>query len=200
MAYTVHDGHGTPPTWRQKLIAAWLTANDVDPNVVSAAHPVTVLMVPFRPADEPDGPPWMIQVIVLHQYYVRADGAKETDLILRRPVVFQRTVPLKVPFPADTPPGDEGAARGEEPQVQPVEEDQRPPQHQERTQGDEQQAIRPAQAEEVPHRRSGARPQRPGEGVGSRIAGAEEGRSKGRGAQVPEPQEKRQGPQEEVTE
>jgi hypothetical protein len=111
IAYTVHDGHGVPPAWRRKLIAAWLTANDVNPDDVSASYPVTVLTVPFRPSEAADdGEPWMLQVIVLHQYYTRADGAKEQNLITRKPVVFQRTVPLKVPFPPDQehqqPPGE----------------------------------------------------------------------------------------------
>lgn len=111
-AYTAHDGHGTPPPWRRQLIAAWLTANDVDPDLVSAAHPVTVLTVPFRPAHTADqGEPWQVQVIVLHQYYANPDGVKEQNLITRKPVTFQRTVPLKVPFPADTT--DEGTTRGE---------------------------------------------------------------------------------------
>lgn len=114
IAYTVHDGHGVPPAWRRKLIAAWLTANDINPDDVAAFHPVSVLTVPFRPAETADdGEPWLVQVIVLHQYYTRPDGAKEPNLITRRPVTFQRTVPLKVPFPADSA-HEEQAARPEE--------------------------------------------------------------------------------------
>jgi hypothetical protein len=184
VACTVHDGHGTPPAWRQKLIAAWLTANDIDPNLVSAAHPVTVLMVPFRPADEPDGPPWMIQVIVLHQYYVRADGAKETDLILRRPVTFQRTVPLKVPFPAETAPGDEGATRGET-QGQAAQEAP-------------QKVIRPAREARISDPRQGARQSGPLEGQAARNEGAAEEGPRRRDEAVPEPEEDRRRPQEEV--
>jgi hypothetical protein len=101
IAYTVHDGRGTPPKWRLKLIAAWLTANDVDPGNVSADHPITVLTVPFRPEEAADGGPWQIQVIALHQHFVRPDGKKEQNLLTRRPVDFQRTIPLKVAFPPE---------------------------------------------------------------------------------------------------
>ncbi|WP_051947310.1 hypothetical protein [Streptomyces scabiei] len=105
LAYAVHDGHGTIPRWKRQLIAAWLTANDISPDDVSATHPLTVITVPFRPAGTvDDAGPLLIQVIVLHQYYVRPDGAKEEDLITRRPVAFQRTVPLKVAWPPDPAP------------------------------------------------------------------------------------------------
>lgn len=184
MAYTVHDGHSTPPAWRQKLIAAWLTANDIDPDVVSAAHPVTVLTVPFRPADNPDGPPWLIQVIVLHQYYVRLDGAKETDLIARRPVTFQRTVPLKVPFPADTAPGDEGATRGQA--------------DQQAAQEAPQEVIRPARSAPLPDRHKGEGSERTGEGSAERIEVDAEDHPRPRHEAVPEPEEDRRRPEKEV--
>lgn len=119
IALTVHDGHGMPPAWRRKLIAAWLTANDVNPDNVSADHPISVLTVPFRPAETADGGPWMLQVIVLHQYYVNANGAKEQDLIARKPVLFQRTVPLKVLFPPEPTTVDEGPRHGEEQEARP---------------------------------------------------------------------------------
>ncbi|MFE6412551.1 hypothetical protein ACFVOR_37090 [Streptomyces sp. NPDC057837] len=119
IALTVHDGHGMPPNWRRELIAAWLTANDVDPNNVSPHHPISVLTVPFRPAETSDGGPWMLQVIVLHQYYVNANGAKEQDLITRKPVLFQRTVPLKVPFPPEPTTVGEGPRHGEEQEARP---------------------------------------------------------------------------------
>jgi hypothetical protein len=114
IAFTVHDGHGVPPAWRQQLIATWLTANDINPDDVSADHPISILTVPLRPAEAAgDGEPWLIQVIVLHQYYTRPDGAKEQNLISHQPVVFQRTVPLKVAFPAHSA-TEEKAARTEE--------------------------------------------------------------------------------------
>lgn len=189
-AYTVHDGRSRLPNWRRQLIAAWLTANDIRPEDVSADHAISVLTVPFRPEDlTDDGGPWLIQVIVLHQYYTRADGAKEQDLITRKAVTFQRTVPLKTPFPAEPATADEGARHGEEPQVEAVEEDQRPPQHEGGPQGDEQQAVRSAEAEALQDRRSSSCPERTGQGVGSRIASAEEGRQEGRGSQVSQPEE-----------
>jgi hypothetical protein len=180
-------------------IAAWLTANDINPDDACADHAITILTVPFRPAETADeGGPWLVQVIALHQYYVNRHGAKEQNLITRQPVTFQRTVPLKVSFPADPTPAEEGTRHGEEPQVQPVEEGQRPPQHQGRPEEDEQQAVRLAETEEVQGGRSGSCSERVGEGLGSRIAGAEEGRPQGRGAQVPESEEVQRRPQEEV--
>ena len=177
IAYTVHDGHGTPPAWRRQLIAAWLTANDIDPGLVSASHPVSVLTAPFRTEETAgDGEPWMIQVIVLHQYYARADGVKEQNLITRKPVTFQRTVPLKVPFPAD-PTADEGARHGEaEGQA---------------AQEAPQEVVRPAGEEGVSHPRQGAREGGPLEGQAARNEGAaEKGPRRGHQA-VPESEEDR---------
>jgi hypothetical protein len=189
IAYTVHDGRSRLPHWRRELIAAWLTANDIQPDDVSGNHPISILTVPFRPAPTADGGPWLIQVIVLHQYFIGTSGAKEQNLITREAVTFQRTVPLKTSFPADPTPDDEGHPDGEEPEVEAVEEGQRPPEHKGGPQGDEQQAVRAAETEEVQDRRSCSREERTGQGVGSRIAGAEEGGTEGRGAQVPEPEE-----------
>ncbi|MFC9891436.1 hypothetical protein [Streptomyces pilosus] len=184
IAYTVHDGHGIPPTWRRKLIAAWLTANDVNPDLVSAAHPVSVLTVPFRPADTAgDGKPWLIQVIVLHQYYARADGVKEQNLITRAPVTFQRTVPLKVPFPAD-PTADEGTTRGEaEGQAAQEAPEVR---------------LRPARQTQVPHTGQGPREERTVQGSSERIEGNPEEDPRQGHPEVPQPQKDRwQATQEE---
>lgn len=193
-AYTVHDGNSRLPEWRRKLIAAWLTANDIAPADVSADHPITILTVPFRPPETADdGGPWLVQVIVLHQYFTHADGTKEQNLLTRRAVTFQRTVPLKTPFPTDPTTDDEGTSDGQEPEVEAVEEDQRPPKHQGGPEGDEQQAVCVAPSEEVQNRRSSSRSERSSEGLGSRIAGAEEGREEGGGAQVPQPEEEEVG-------
>jgi hypothetical protein len=199
IAFTVWDGHGRLPAWRRKLIAAWLTANDISPDDACADHAITILTVPFRPAEAADeGEPWQIQVIALHQYYVNRHGTKEQNLITRKPVTFQRTVPLKVAFPPEPTTVEEGPHHGEEPQVEPVEEGQRPPQHQGGTQEDEQQAVRLAETEEVQGGRPGSCSERVGQGLRSRIASAEEGRSKGRDQEVPQPEEVRRQPQEEV--
>ena len=120
IGYTVHDGHGMPPNWRLELIAAWLTANDIDPKNVTPHHPISILTVPFRPEETADGGPWMLQVIVLHQYYVNANGSMEQDLIARKPVTFQRTVPLKVAFPPESTTVNEGPRHGEEQEVRPA--------------------------------------------------------------------------------
>lgn len=185
IAFTVHDGHGNPPAWRRKLIAAWLTANDVNPDLVSAAHPVSVLTVPFQPADATEGEgPWLIQVIVLHQYYVRGSGAKEQNLITRTPVTFQRTVPLKVPFPADSTIAEEGPRHGEA--------------DRQAAQEATQEQVRPAREEGVSHPRQGARQGGPLEGEAARDEGAaEEGPRRGHQA-VPQPEEDEPRPAKEV--
>ncbi|MGP3737914.1 hypothetical protein ACTWJ9_33565 (plasmid) [Streptomyces sp. GDS52] len=139
IALTVHPGGGVPPEWRRLLIVDWLTTNGINPADVSSDDPITVLTLPHTPSD-PDEP-WLVQVIVLTQYHRNVYGVREQNLLTRRPVAFQRTVPLQEPFPTDLPDGED---RGEEPQVEAVEEEQRPPEHEERAEADEQQAVRPA--------------------------------------------------------
>jgi hypothetical protein len=145
-AQTVHTGHGIPYPERQRRINTWLTANGIDPNLVVATRPIYVLALPNGTIN--GGIPWLIDVIVFHQFYVNPNGARERDFIAGDDVMFQRTVPLQVPFPTDDPTTD-GEDHGEEPEVRPVEEDQRPPEHQGRPEEDERQAVRPAEAEEV---------------------------------------------------
>lgn len=184
-AYTVHDGRSRLPNWRRQLIAAWLTANDIRPEDVSADHAISVLTVPFRPEDlTDDGGPWLIQVIVLHQYYTRADGAKEQDLITRKAVTFQRTVPLKTPFPAEPPTADEGARHG---QADRKAEEEAP-----------EEVVRPAREEGVPDPRQGPRPVSsvPGEAARDEVS-AEEGSGCGDEA-VPRLEEDRRSSEEEV--
>jgi len=97
IAYAVHPGGDIPTGQHQQTLAAWLTANGINPNLVAAANPITVLPIPYE-AQGDDGP-WMVQVIVFSQFYMREDGTKEHNLITRQPVTFQRTVLLRVPFP-----------------------------------------------------------------------------------------------------
>jgi hypothetical protein len=184
IAFTVYDGHGRLPTWRRKLIAAWLTANDINPDDASADHAITILTVPFRPPEAADErEPWMVQVIALHQYYVNRHGAKEQNLITRKPVTFQRTVPLKVPFPAD-PTADEGPRHGEA-QGQAA---QKAPQE----------VIRPARQAGLSHPRQGPCESRPVQGQAARNEGtAEEGPRRSDEA-VSRPEEVRRRPEEEV--
>ncbi|MFF1574840.1 hypothetical protein ACFVWR_19035, partial [Leifsonia sp. NPDC058292] len=111
VAQTVHPGGGVPPGWRRDLIQDWLTANEIDPAAVYADAPILILTFPYQP--NRDGGPWFIQVIAFTQLYVNADGAKEYDFLTGGPVRFQRTVPLKTPFPADPTPGDEGTRDGQ---------------------------------------------------------------------------------------
>jgi hypothetical protein len=101
IAVTVHDGRSPIPEDRQPLIAQWLTMNRVNPEQVSASHPISVLTVPFRPPS--DDEPWLIQVIVFHQHYVGPDGGRERNFLTHDAVCFQRTVPLNVPFPTEQP-------------------------------------------------------------------------------------------------
>lgn len=187
VAQTLHTGSGIPAEERRQSLVGWLTANGINPDLVAVNSPITVLTVPFRP--ESDTEPWLVQVIVFTQYHVNPDGTREQNLITREAVTFQRTVPLTVPFPADPATADEGTRDGEEPQVEAVEEDQRPPQHQGGPEADEQQAVRPAETEEVQDRRSSSRKERTGEGGAERIEGdSEEDPRQGHEA-VPQPEE-----------
>jgi hypothetical protein len=182
-AFTVHDGNSRLPNWRRQLIAAWLTANDVVPSDVSADHPITILTVPFRPPETADdGGPWLVQVIVLHQYFTRADGTKEQNLLTRRAVTFQRTVPLKTTFPADptTDGEDHGQADRQEPEEAPEE------------------VVRPARKAGLSDPRQGPRPSSTVSGQAARDEGAaEEGPRRGDKA-VPGHEEDRRKPEEEV--
>lgn len=111
IAQTIHDGTGVPREWRRKLIVDWLTANGIRAEDVSANDPITVLAVPHAPADPDDR--WLLQVIVFTQYHRTGDGSYDLNLITRRPVTFQRTVPLRVPFPPE-PSTDGEEDRGRE--------------------------------------------------------------------------------------
>ena len=114
IALTIHPGGGPPPTWRRSLIAEWLTANGINPTHVAADDPITVLTVPFRPPDADSEDPWLIQVIVFRQYYANAEGTYEQNLISRKAVTFQRTVPLTVPFPGEPTTTAEGTGHGQD--------------------------------------------------------------------------------------
>ncbi|WP_219014235.1 hypothetical protein [Streptomyces sp. NEAU-sy36] len=87
-------------------ICTWLTANGINPNNVTQHAPIHILPIPVRPPETGDG--WLAQVIVFTECYVNADGHREQNLISREPVTFQRTVPLRVPFPANLPGNDGG--------------------------------------------------------------------------------------------
>jgi hypothetical protein len=184
IAYTVHDGHSRLPNWRRQLIAAWLTANDIEPGDVSADHAISVLTVPFRPEETAGGGPWQVQVIVLHQYYTRPDGTKEQNLITRKAVTFQRTVPLKTPFPADPTTADEGTRHGEaEGQA---------------AQEAPEEVVRPARSAPVPDRHEGEGPERSGAGRAERVEGNPEDHPFEGHEAVAQPEEVRWQPQEEV--
>lgn len=190
-AQSIHIGHGLPDWPRLKRIQEWLKTNGIDPRLVAVNRPVYVL--PVQNGTIQGGVPWLIDVIVFHEYYEHPNGTRERNFITDEAVMFQRTVPLAVPFPPDPETADEGTCDDQEPEVEAVEEDQRSPEHEGGPQGDEQQAVRPAEAEEVQDGRSTSREERPGQGLGSRLAGAEEGRKEGRGAQVPQPEEEEVG-------
>ncbi|MFF0009591.1 hypothetical protein ACFYQT_40055 [Streptomyces tibetensis] len=108
-AHAVHTGHGLPDGPRLKRIQGWLTANGIDPRRVVARRPVYVLPVPNGTIQ--GGLPWLIDVIVFHEYYENPEGNREQNFITNDAVMFQRTVPLKVPFPADPTTADEGTGR-----------------------------------------------------------------------------------------
>lgn len=183
LAYTIHPGGCVPDGAAQQIIAEWLPANGVNPNLVSADDPITVLPVPYGGAE--DGAPWMIQVIVFSQFHVDHTGAKERNLITRRPVTFQRTVPLRVPFP--TAPVTDGEDRGQT--------------DREAAQQDPQVEVRDAGEEGVSDRHKGKSPQRAGQGEPVRNEGTAEEGSGRRYQALSEPEEDRRQPEEEeVTE
>jgi hypothetical protein len=185
IAFTVHDGHSRLASWRRQLIAAWLTANDIRPDDVSTTHAITILTVPFRPPETTDdGEPWLVQVISLRQYYVNHQGSKEQNLITRQPVTFHRTVPLKVPFPADTTTADEGTRHGEADRQEPEEAPQ--------------EVVRSAREEGVSDPRQGARTGSAVPGEAARNEGAAEDGSRRGDEAVPQPEEDRRRPEEEV--
>lgn len=175
IAYAVHDGSGMPPEWRRQLIAAWLTANDVDPADVSPHHPISILTVPFRSEDAAGGGPWLIQVIYLTQYFTGDGGKKEQNLITRKPVTFPRTVPLKVTFPPASITAAEGTTHGEaEGQA---------------AQEAPQEVVRPAREAEVPHTGQGACEERSVQGSAERIEGHPEEDPRQGHEEVPQPEE-----------
>lgn len=115
---TIHPGGELPTGWKLAALTEWLPANGINPSLVSVDEPITVLPVPHNSA-APDGDKaWAVQVIVFAQFYVGENGTKEQNLITRRPVKFQRTVPLRVAFPAEpAPEGTEEEERdAEEPE------------------------------------------------------------------------------------
>ncbi|WP_045562744.1 hypothetical protein [Streptomyces sp. FxanaA7] len=111
-AQTVHPGHGVQTGEQRLRINAWLEANGIDPNKVVANRPIYVLALPNGVIN--GGLPWLIDLIVFHEFYVRPDGAKERNFITGDAVMFQRTVPLQVPFPTDTGPALEAAPAEDE--------------------------------------------------------------------------------------
>ncbi|WP_154686151.1 hypothetical protein [Streptomyces himastatinicus] len=181
-AQTVHSGHGVPSETTLWRINAWLEANGIDPCLVLAERPIYVLAVANGTIQ--GGLPWLIDVIVFHQYYEHPDGTRELNFITHEAVSFQRTVPLQVPFPADPTTDDEGAIDGEADQ-----------------QAEEEAAevqVRAARQAGVPRGHEGQSEERAGQGEPTRIEGAaEEGTRRGDEA-VPEPEEVRRKPEEEV--
>lgn len=98
-AQSVHIGHGLPDWPRLKRIQEWLKENGIDPRLVAVNRPVYVL--PVQNGTIEGGVPWLIDVIIFHEYYENPDGHRERNFITNEAVMFQRTVPLQVPFPGD---------------------------------------------------------------------------------------------------
>ena len=180
LAYTVHPGGRAPTGQEQQVLAQWLPANGINPNLVSAEHPITVLPIPLEGTG--DGP-WMIQVIVFQQIHVDHTGAADYNLIIGGKVAFQRTVPLRVPFP--TAPATDGEDHGQA--------------HRQAAQEAPEEGLRPAGQAGVSDPGQGARPGGPVEGETARNEGAaEEGPSCGDQA-IPQPEEDGQQQEAEVT-
>ncbi|MCI3279095.1 hypothetical protein [Streptomyces cylindrosporus] len=109
LAYTVHPGGPLASEELQHALTQWLRANGINPSLVSVDAPISVLPLPHP---GPDGQTWLIQVIVLEQFHIDHLGAKEINLITGRPVTFQRTIPLTVPFPNQPATGAEHQTDG----------------------------------------------------------------------------------------
>lgn len=178
IAEIIHPGGHAPTGWKQQALAEWLPANGINPNVVSADAPILVVPIPLPPSGN-EGP-WMIRVIVFEQYYVGEIGAKETNMITGRAVTFQRTVPLRFPFPTDPTTGGEDHGQADLQAAQQAPEEQ----------------VRDARQEGVPDPGQGPRESSAIPGQAARDEGtAEEGPGRSDEA-VSEPQEDRT--QEEV--
>jgi hypothetical protein len=111
-AQTVHPGHAIPHEDLRQRICAWLEANDITPDDVVATRPIYVLAVANGTIQ--GGLPLLIDVIVFHEFYRNADGARERDFINGDAVMFQRTVPLQVPFPTGPEVNEEDQALEED--------------------------------------------------------------------------------------
>ncbi|MEU5323003.1 hypothetical protein AB0G67_40565 [Streptomyces sp. NPDC021056] len=173
IAEIIHPGGHAPTGWKQQALAEWLPANGINPGVVSADAPILVVPIPLPPSG--DEGPWMIRVIVFEQYYVGEIGAKETNMLSGRAVTFQRTVPLRFPFPTDPTTGGEDHGQADLQAAQQAPEEQ----------------VRDARQEGLPDRHEGQGEERPGESEPARHEGAaEEGEGRSHEA-VPEPEEDR---------
>lgn len=115
LAYTAHPGGAIPPA-----LTPWLTANGINPALVDVGDPIVVLLAPYSAS--PDGQQLLMHVIVFSQYHVDPSGTPERNLLTLRPVTFQRTIPLQVPLPHETPADqapEDAEAAGETVQAQP---------------------------------------------------------------------------------
>lgn len=170
---SIHTGHGLPDWPRLKRIQEWLKANGIDPRLVAVNRPVYVL--PVQNGTIQGGVPWLIDVIVFHEYYEAPDGHRERDFITNEAVMFQRTVPLAVPFPTDSM--TDGEDRGET--------------DREAAEEAAEEGVRYPQQAQISDTGQSACEERARQGVGSWNEGAEEGGSSRRHEAVPEPEEDR---------
>lgn len=181
-AQSIHIGHGLPDWPRLKRIQKWLKANGIDPRLVAVNRPVYVL--PVQNGTIQGGVPWLIDVIVFHEYYEHPDGSRERNFITNEAVMFQRTVPLAVPFPPDSETADEGTSDGETDRKAAEE----PPEV----------LVRDQVQAGVPHRHEGQGEERPREGEPVRNESTEEAGARRRNEAVSEPEEVRRRPEEEI--
>lgn len=179
-AQTVHPGYGRPSETTRRRINAWLEANGIDPRLVLADRPIYVLAVANGTIQ--GGLPWLIDVVVFHQYFEHPDGTRELNFITREAVSFQRTVPLQVPFPTDTATDDEGAHDGEA--------DQQAAEEAAEVQ------VRAAREEGVSRGHEGESEERVGQGESARNEGPAEEGSRRRDQAVPQPEEVRRAEEE----
>ena len=181
-AQSIHTGPGLPDWPRLKRIQEWLKLNGIDPRLVAVSRPVYVL--PVQNGTIQGGVPWLIDVIVFHEYYENPGGHREQNMITREAVMYQRTVPLIVPFPAEPTTADEGTRHGET--------------DRQATEEAPEDRVRDQEQAGVPDPRQGARESGTFKSPTARNESAEKGRSSSGDQAVPEPQEDRRGPEEEV--
>lgn len=100
-SHVIHPGGAPPGEPARRRIARWLEANGVDPASVPQEDPLLVLSLPERRRGRTSDT-WRVLVIVVNQYVMAAKGRPEVNHLTGQPIKYQRTIPLKVPYEAES--------------------------------------------------------------------------------------------------